>query len=140
MTLDELIEKIKLSGGRTTKTRLAALKYLLAADRPVSPAEILGALKQKRVLVNRTTVYRELAFLAARGLVREVGLVGQPALFELVRGHRHHLICLKCNKIKTIVMANHLHKEEEKITKKEKFKITDHCLEFYGLCQDCRRR
>lgn len=138
MSLNELMERIKLSGGRTTKTRKAVLEYLLLKNEPVSSSDILSALKRKKILVNRTTIYRELLFLLDSGLIREVKLIGKPSLFELFSEHRHHLICVKCNSVKTIVMDNHLHKEEEKIMKKEKFTITDHCLEFYGLCRKCR--
>jgi Fe2+ or Zn2+ uptake regulation protein len=138
MSFQELAEKIKLAGGRMTKTRQAVLEYLLTSLEPVSSADILNMLKSRRIVVNRTTVYRELLFLLASGLIREVRLIGQPSLFELAHGHRHHLICVKCNAIKTIAMNNHLHEEEEKIMQQEKFKITDHCLEFYGLCQKCR--
>ena len=139
MKLSELIGKVKLAGGRTTITRTALLEYLLACDRPVSPADILRALKEKKILVNRTTVYRELAFLTKNGFAREVRLIAKPSLFELSYEHRHHLICVKCNEVKTIVMANHLHEEEKRIMKKEKFKITDHCLEFYGFCAKCQK-
>lgn len=139
MSLNELIANIKLSGGRITKTRTAVLEYLLASEKPISSADILNALKKKRVIVNRTTVYRELVFLVEQGLVREVRLIGKPSLFELAHEHRHHLICLKCNEVKTVVMDNHLHEEEEKIMKKQKFKTVDHCLEFYGLCQKCQK-
>jgi Fe2+ or Zn2+ uptake regulation protein len=138
MTLNELIEKIKLLGSRTTKTRKAVLECMFLSNEPMSSSNILSALKNKKILVNRTTVYRELIFLMENGLVREVKLIGKPSLFELSHEHRHHLICIKCNKIKTIIMDNHLHEEEKKIMKQEKFEITDHCLEFYGLCQKCQ--
>jgi len=138
MSLNELISKIKLSGGRITKTRTAILEHLLAGGKPVSSAELLNALKKKKIIVNRTTVYRELVFLVENDFVREVRLIGKPSLFELSHEHRHHLICLKCSDVKTVVMDNHLHEEEEKIMKKQKFKTIDHCLEFYGLCQKCQ--
>ncbi|MBA4319849.1 MAG: hypothetical protein C0412_15735 [Flavobacterium sp.] len=138
MSLNELIEKIKLSGGRTTRTRTAILEYMFSSDKPVSSTDILSILKKKRILVNRTTVYRELAFLVDNCFAREVRLIGKPSLFELSHEHRHHLICVKCNNVQTIIMDNHLHEEEKKIMRKENFKIIDHSLEFYGLCKQCQ--
>lgn len=137
ISLEELIGMVKASGGRTTKTRTAVLAYMLSCHKPASSADILNVLKDKQVVVNRTTIYRELTFLVENNILREVRLIGKPSLFELSHGHRHHLICTKCNDVKTIAMDSHLHEEEKRITKKEKFKITDHCLEFYGLCQGC---
>ncbi len=138
MDLDELLKKVKSSGGRITKARMIILEYLLLCDRPVSAAEISVFFQKKGILPNRTTVYRELLFLVKNGLTREVRLNGKPSLFELAGEHRHHLICLKCRCIKPIIMGNHLKNHEKKIMEKEKFRITSHSLEFYGLCEKCQ--
>lgn len=136
--MEKLIDKLKSLGARITKTRCAVLEYLSVAIKPVSALDILNELKRRKILVNRTTVYREISFLLEQSLIRELKIIGQASLFELADKHCHHLICLKCHDVKTIPMDNHLHEEEVKIMKKEKFKISDHTLEFYGLCHKCQ--
>lgn len=132
------MDKLKALGARMTKTRCAVLEYLAVVGRPVSALEILGELKHRKIVVNKTTVYRELAFLLENSFIRELKIIGQASLFELADKHCHHLICVKCSSVKTIPMDNHLHDEEKRIMKKEKFKISDHTLEFYGLCRKCQ--
>lgn len=139
MNLNDLVKKVKLSGGKITKTRQAILEGFISNNKPISSADILDILKKNKIIVNRTTVYRELLFLLSNGFIREVKLIGCPSLFELIGDHQHHLICVKCNDIKTVIMDNHLDDEEQNIMKQEKFKITNHCLEFYGLCQKCQK-
>jgi Fe2+ or Zn2+ uptake regulation protein len=138
MTLDILLQKIKKVGGRITKTRTAVLGLLLSASKPLSASELLICLKEQRVIVDRTTIYRELNFLINHNLLKEVRLIGEPSLFELQLEHCHHLVCLKCHAVKKITICNHLESQEQQIMKKEKFKISDHSLEFYGLCHLCQ--
>lgn len=138
MTIKQLTDQVKQAGGRLTKLRLVVLRYLSSCDRPVSATDIARVLKAKSLIVNRTTIYREIIFLLKHGLIREIKVSTAATLYELNQGHLHHLICLKCNKIKTIKMDNHLHNEEKSIMQREKFKIINHALEFYGLCQRCR--
>jgi Fe2+ or Zn2+ uptake regulation protein len=139
MKLSELLEQVKQAGGRITKTRSAILDYLLSVASPVSPAEILAYLTRQELAANRTTVYRELVFLTDHNIIREVRLLGRPSLFELAGRHCHHLICTRCHRVETIEMANHLDQEERQIMKQEKFQVTGHSLEFYGLCRHCRQ-
>lgn len=138
MTIKDLMRKIKLAGGRNTKTRQAVLDFLLSSQKPISAAEILNKLQKQKLAVNRTTIYRELNFLLKNNFINEVKLIGQPSLFELSDEHCHHLICLKCNHVRTVVMDQHLEEQEKSIAKKEKFKITGHALEFYGVCKKCQ--
>ncbi len=138
MGLNELLDKIKKIGGRMTKTRKTVLETMLSSDRPLSASEILSVFKGKKNPINRTTVYRELSFLMKNGFVHEVRLLGKPSLFELSQEHRHHLICIKCDAVKPVVLGRHLDSHEKKIMRHERFKITSHSLEFYGLCEKCQ--
>lgn len=138
MGLNELLDKIKKIGGRMTKTRKTVLETMLSSDRPLSASEILSVFKGKKNPINRTTVYRELSFLMKNGFVHEVRLLGKPSLFELSQEHRHHLICLKCDAVKPVVLGRHLDSHEKKIMRHERLKITSHSLEFYGLCEKCQ--
>ena len=136
--LEAALEAVKAAGGRITKIRRALLAQVSAAAEPVSAAAILDALEKEGLTADRTTVYRELAFLTSGGFLREVRLIGAPSLYESAAEHRHHLICRNCHRVRTIVMDNHLETEEQEIMAKEDFEVTGHSLEFYGLCARCR--
>lgn len=139
MSLNELLAKVRSRGGRLTKTRIAILSGFLAANKPLSPIEIIAYLAGEKIQVNKTTVYRELSFLLENNLIREVRLLeGKAALYELSNEHRHHLICLKCRQIQNLPINHQLCQQEKIINQQNDFKILDHSLEFYGLCKKCQ--
>lgn len=140
MTLntEKLLEIVKEKGGRITKTRRLLFSVLIEARQPLSSSEILAKLKKDIPSLNRSTIYRELMFLCSNGILKEVMISGHPPLYEIVSGHYHHLVCTKCQRVKAIKMDKHLEDAEKEIGRHEGFKITDHSLEFYGLCSECR--
>lgn len=138
MSLNELLEEIKAIGGRMTRTRKTVLEALLSSARPLSASEIVSVFAGKKIPINRTTIYRELSFLLKNAFIHEVRFIGKPSLFELTLEHRHHLICIKCDAVKPVVLGRHLDSHEKKIMRHERFKITSHSLEFYGLCEKCQ--
>ncbi len=136
--VENLLQAIKGKGGRITRFRRLLFSFLEKASAPQGAADILRVLKTAIPSLNRSTVYRELAFLGEAGLLREVNLSGCPPLYELAIGHRHHLVCLACQSIKPIEMDKELEKAEVAIGRQEGFAISDHSLEFYGLCANCQ--
>ncbi len=139
MSLNELLIKVKNRGGRITKTRIAILDCLLSAKKPLSSTELITCLKAKKISVNRTTVYRELAYLTENALAREVHLLGKAVLYELSVEHCHHLICLKCHQIKTLPLERDLCQQEALVGQDSGFQVLDHSLDFYGLCAHCQQ-
>ncbi len=138
MDIPEAMEKIRTLGGRRTKIREGVLQALAGHGELASAADVLDCLKRKRIRADRTTVYRELGFLKDAGLIREVAVAGRAALYEIEGEHHHHLICTECASVKPVKMPDHLAKHEKAIAVSEKFLITSHALEFYGLCAKCR--
>jgi Fur family ferric uptake transcriptional regulator len=69
------------------------------------------------------------------------------ARYELTKGsngtqHHHHLVCTGCNKV--IDYTDFIDEEVELLRETEKglgrkydFKITNHIIQFYGLCDKC---
>lgn len=139
MPLSQLLAQVKKAGGRLTKVRQAVLEYLSQTEQPISASDIIIYLQKKGIAVNKTTVYRELAFLTKHALITEVSLIGQASRFELSGQHRHHLICLKCQNIEAVNLEENFQTQEKMIMKTKKFRILSHALEFYGLCKKCGR-
>ncbi len=54
------------------------------------------------------------------------------------RIHHHHLVCLNCNQVQDVELKQELDDEEKRISRKTKFQIIRHSLEFFGLCVNCR--
>jgi Fe2+ or Zn2+ uptake regulation protein len=138
MKSDDMIAKIRALGGRQTRVRQALVERLVHEGELASAADLFAYLSKKGIPADRTTVYRELAFLKRNGLIREVTFRGRPSLFEVENEHHHHLVCSECGIYKPIKVNLEVCRAEKVVGRKEKFKISGHSLEFYGLCPKCK--
>ena len=73
------------------------------------------------------------------GYAREVELGDGKKRYERTDvPHHHHLICKSCASIQDVEVKQNLAKEEERFVKEYQFQVTQHALEFYGLCKNCK--
>jgi len=127
--------ELKAAGLKITSTRLGLLDVLKHAKKPLSIKEIARGLgKQGADLV---TLYRNVESLENLGAVKQINLKGRQSYFELSRGqHHHHLICMRCGKIEDIQIKE-INLNGAFLKKHGFAKITDHSMEFFGLCANC---
>ncbi|MBI2033301.1 MAG: transcriptional repressor [Candidatus Levybacteria bacterium] len=123
---------------KKTKGRDAVIKILQSEDAPVDAAHIYEHLVKKHVSINQATLYRILDFFTDQGMIDRFEFQEGKQRFEIVRGDHHHLICEMCGCIEDIEDCN-IKDLEKDITKKKKFLVKRHSLEFYGVCQSCQR-
>ena len=124
---------------RLTSTRKKLMKMFSDKRRPLTAHKIMDLLTKESIEVNKTTVYRELAFLLKKGFIRELHISMEQRYYESTfLKHHHHLICERCGKIKDVTLSKDLQKEEKRLELEKGFKISSHSLEFFGLCADCR--
>ena len=131
---------MKASSLRPTKTRKALFELFFRPKTPLSAPDIVRELKRARVAVHKTTVYRELERLEKLGIVETVRLGDRKRYYELAaRGHHHHLVCLRCERVTDIdVDERALCEQERMLNRKKQFTILRHSLEFFGFCGVCR--
>ena len=83
--------------------------------------------------------YSAVDFLKKERFIREIELGDGMKRYELwPDDHHHHLICVECNSVKCIDMEHCLVNEEKYISEKSNFKIMEHSLKFFGLCENCQ--
>lgn len=133
-----MTEIVRRRGGRMTEARRAMIRSLTEADGPLDLASLREGLADRGVSADRTTLYREIRYLMGAGLVREVSVVGFSKAYEPSGGHRHHLVCLGCRRIRSVDMRDRLGETSDRMLAKEGFEVVDHTLEFYGYCGRCR--
>ncbi len=107
----------------------------------LSSEDICEYFKQKNINIGQSTVYRTLILLEKMQIVRSINLDDGFTRYELLNHDEehahHHLICSKCGSI--IDIKKDLLKDLEKqIFKDYHFKVQDHCLKFYGECDNCK--
>jgi len=138
-------------GYRMTIPRRAILEVLSATDKHLSAEDIYLAVQKEYPHVGLTTVYRTLELLADMGAVFKFDFGDKRARYELAegfqekKGHHHHLVCTRCKRV--IDYSEFIDQEKELLEKTEKglmkkynFSIENHLIQFYGLCNQCRKK
>jgi Fe2+ or Zn2+ uptake regulation protein len=134
------IKRRKLRGGgnKITPQRIAILKAIDGMRSQFTPQELYRKLSVEHSEIGLVTVYRTLKLLAQSGLVCLMGYNGRSQIYA--RGpehHHHHLVCAGCDKVVDIPSCG-LDELEKKLAHETGFAISDHHLEFTGLCRDCQ--
>lgn len=135
----EYEERLRETGLKRTKQRIAILDIFAESDRPLPAEEVFLLLKEKHISVNLSTIYRTLEILAEKELLAKVSIAGDSrTLYEYNRQvHRHYLVCMGCKKI---VAIHHcpLEAYEKSLAEETQYAIAGHRLDVYGYCPECR--
>ncbi|MDD5504763.1 MAG: Fur family transcriptional regulator [Candidatus Omnitrophica bacterium] len=136
-------------GYRITAGREAVLDVLSESGKHLSAEDIYMKVYSRYANIGLATVYRTLDVLVHLGLVFKFDFGDKKARYELAEGpkglrHHHHLICTRCRRI--IDYTDFIDEEiellsrtEKGLSKKYEFKITNHLIQFYGLCAACAK-
>lgn len=125
---------------RSTRVRRALIGIFEKTQQPLSVPELLEQLEKYDINANKTTVYRQLAALQKKDILKEIPIAGHALHYELAKGqaHHHHLICVNCHRKQNISITEDVARHERTIKKKHSFAVTHHSLEFYGYCKQCQ--
>lgn len=139
--LDDKLENsdLKKAGLKVTLPRVKILSILEnARERHISAEDVYKKLLELGDDVGLATVYRVLTQFEAAGLVIRHRFDSGHAVFELDGGaHHDHLLCVKCQRVEEFV-DEVIEQRQDAIAQKMGFKITEHCLYLYGICQSCQ--
>ena len=136
-------------GYRFTLPRQTILDVLSRTSRHLSAEDVYMAVHKAYPNVGLATVYRTLELLVQMGLVYKFDFGDKRARYELAEGvkgaenHHHHLVCTGCGRV--VDYTDFINEEvellsqtEKGLSKKYNFEITNHLIQFYGLCDKCR--
>lgn len=141
--IQRIINKLKKSGYKLTPQRQAIVDTILdSVGMHLTVEEIFDIVKKKRPEIGLATVYRTIVLMHEENLVTRLDLKDGTARYELTREDEHHthhhLVCIKCSQVLEF-MDDLLDPIEEEIGKKYNFKVLDHSLKFYGICNECAK-
>jgi len=123
---------------RQTKSKLAIREILTSADKPMSVMELVQALDERGLSVNKTTVYRELEKLLMKGEISEVDFGEGQKRYELTHGdHHHHAVCTNCETVVELEIEPELQHIQSTVAQQSGFRIQKHLVEFFGICAGC---
>lgn len=127
---------------RYTSGRQHVVATLAESDGPQSAADLYATIGDT---VPLSSLYRTLAVLDEAGIVaRHFGTDGATRyeLAEWLKGHHHHLICVRCGAVDDIVLTKtqerKVRRAIEEIATEAGFTPSDHTLEIEGTCGRCR--
>ena len=138
--IDELKKIVKQKGLKYTEQREIVLSVLLNAEDHLTAEEVYNEIKKEHTDSNIgiATVYRALSFLEEVDLITSIAFGTDGKKYESnAKSHHDHLICTNCGKIIEF-MDDEIEKRQDKIAKKNKFKITSHSMQLYGTCETCQ--
>jgi len=139
--------KFKGYGYKITAGREIVLGILAGSEKHLSAEEIYIKAHAINSAIGMTTIYRTLDILVEMKLVNKFDFGDGRSRYELSEGpkgarHHHHLVCTSCNKV--IDYTDFIDEEVELLARTEKsltgkynFKISQHLIQFYGLCENC---
>ena len=88
--------------------------------------------------IGLATVYRVLTQFEEAGLVTRHHFEGGHSVFELSpEAHHDHIVCVKCGRVEEFA-DREIEQRQDAIAESMGFELTDHQLNMYGLCPDCR--
>jgi Fur family ferric uptake transcriptional regulator len=131
-------EGLKEKGYRLTPQRMMVLEVLHEADEHITAPEIYNRVRVKYPWINKSTVYRALELLKKLDLVTETELGGDRLYYHHIeKGHHHHLICQKCQRVIDIDESI-FSPLEDTLRRKYKFQADLRHLAIQGHCLRCR--
>lgn len=139
-----LKEDLKKKGCKLTPQRRAIVDTIIDNEgKHLTAEEIYDEVKKVCPEIGLATVYRTIILLEELAVICRLDLNDGCSRYELVHKnetHRHHhLVCNICNKVQE-VQDDLLEELEEDIEKQYGFKILDHSVKFFGLCDECQKQ
>ncbi len=126
-------------GERLTGPRRRVLAAVRAArGRHLDAFEVAAAVNRGRPAVHIATVYRSLAYLVRRGLVKRSSLNQNHAHYEAARSDGIHLVCSSCGSVREIggrESARLLRTLDRSL--RGRFTVATRLVELGGICGRC---
>lgn len=136
--LSGLAARLKRAGYKLTAPRQAVVQVLEEEGKHLSREEVLALGQQIYPKLSRATVYRTLDLLTDLGLIRPIYLGDTRQRYVTAQGGHHHLVCTDCGAAFEFERCQ-AHQLAMTLSEQFHFEIHSHLLEFYGLCEICKR-
>jgi Fur family transcriptional regulator, ferric uptake regulator len=142
--MDALKEDLKKKGYKLTPQRRSIVDTIIDNEgQHLTAEEIYDKVKKSCPEIGLATVYRTILLLEELGVISRLELNDGCSRYEILHSnetHRHHhLICNICHKVLE-VQDDLLEELEVDIQKRYRFKILDHSVKFYGICDECQKK
>jgi len=138
--LEEVGRRLAERGLRFTRQRRAVARAVLGAHQAVTANEIHDRARALCPELGLMTVYRALEVLAEVGVVRTVySGEHREAFVSASSPHGHAVVCTLCGRTEEFTDC-HIQALAAAAAEQTGFAISDHLLQFSGVCRECQLR
>lgn len=123
---------------KRSRQRDAILSLLRSVDTHPTADWLYTQLKQTMPELSLGTVYRNLAFLVDAGEIMELTYGSNVHRYDGNAKNHYHFVCERCKNVKDIPISVK-HGLEAEVSVVTGFETTGHRLEFFGVCDDCKK-
>ena len=121
-----------------SKQRELILNEVINSKAHLSADIIYSNLKKANPELSLGTVYRNLSFLAKKGIISKLSIPNQPDRFDKNIKPHSHLICTKCGNI-TDIESKSINNFIDSFSSEEDLSIESYNLLLYGKCKECNK-
>jgi len=139
--LNDFKALLKKNSLKFTIQREVILETLYNSDEHLTPESLHHLIQDKHpnLKTGIATVYRTLALLEESSMVTSLSFGAQGKKYELgAKNHHDHMICTECGSI-TEFVDEQIENRQHKIAEELGFEMTDHSMQIYGNCKECRK-
>jgi Fe2+ or Zn2+ uptake regulation protein len=134
-----ILKRLKETGLKLTSQRLAIIEVLIENTSLHPGASLIyQKAKKKAKGISLSTVYYTLNELSKHGIIKMLEFDKMENRYEGNIADHINLICKGCKKI--FDYKNPISIDSEEIKRKARFVVTDTRLDYYGYCQECRKK
>lgn len=137
---ETIVQKLRDNGHKRTPQRLAIVKILAKSEDHPSVENIYDQIRKNFPTMSLATVYRNIVLIKSLGEVLELGFPDGSNRYDGNKPTPHpHVICIHCKKIVDPDLDS-LDEMKKEVALETNFKILNHRLDFFGICESCMAR
>ena len=139
MNKDSVLKELRKKGLKITPQRLAIVEVLAAmGNLHPSAGAVYREAKKIRKSLSLSTTYAVLNQLSAHGIIKTLQFDTTENRYEANLEEHVNLICEGCGKILDYQVSTPADYGE--VEKRTGFSVADTRLEYYGYCEECRKK
>ena len=136
---ESIIQKLKETRLKLTSQRLAVIEVLIDKTLLHPSADLIYHDARKRAKsLSLSTVYSILNEFSKHGIIRMLEFDKMENRYEANMTEHINLICKGCKKIVDYKLPFKVDTNE--VVKRSGFRITDSRFEYYGYCEECKKK